>query len=321
MTQHVQDSSEDDSLAEISQAQHALKPLAALLRHINEAVVAVIHSSVRGSKRHNTPRPMEMATLLLGHNYEHVSHRSSPPGEPEIKPPPGNNAVQAADDPVFPDQRARLFAQLGIRSVEANASVEDIEMLIASLSHIEVKKRIDAAHTIADLYEKLPPEKQMHARINLILMTWRDANMYARIAAIKALGMTKAIDVAEALQVALRDEEQDVRAAAARALGGIRGKTPVIALVAVAIRKDEHWSVRAAAIRAMGESGERVFLNAVNLALEDADDSIRIAAIHALAQLEGLQAAPRLALIAQRDRQLHIKHAAILELENLSAES
>ena len=124
-------------------------------------------------------------------------------------------------------------------------------------------------------------------------------------------------DVSEALQVALRDEEQIVRAAAARALGEIPGKTAVIALVAVTLHKNEHWSVRAAAIRAMGTSGERTFLNTITLALEDEDDSVRIAAIQALVQLEGIQAAPRLALIAQRDQQPHIKHAAILALENL----
>jgi HEAT repeat protein len=253
-------------------------------------------------------------------NFEDVSFHSLLSEEPETRPPGNNNAVRADDDPDFPDQRAKLFAQLGIRSEKADTSVKDIERLIASLSHIEVKKRIDAAHMIVGLYEKLPAEKQMHARINLILMIWRDANTYARIAAIKALGRTGAPDVAVALQVALRDEEQDVRAAAARALGGIRGKTPLIALIAVAKRKDEHWSVRAAAIRAMGDSGEHVFLNAVNLALDDADDSVRIAAIHALAQLDGLQAAPRLALIVQRDRKTHIKEAAILELENLTTD-
>lgn len=221
-------------------------------------------------------------------------------------------------DTSFPDQRAKLFARLGIKSEEIDASLDDIEKLIASLSHREEKKRINAAHAIADLYEQLSPEKQMHARINLILMTWRDANAYARIAAIKALGRTKMPDVSEALQVALRDEERDVRAAAARALGEIRGKTPVIALVCAARRENEHWSVRAAAIRAMSASGERAVLTTITLALEDENDAVRIAAIHALAQLEGIQAAPRLALIAQRDSQPHVKHAAILALEDLN---
>ncbi len=172
---------------------------------------------------------------------------------------------------------------------------------------------------IAALYDKLSSKEQMHARINLILMTWRDADAYARIAAIKALGRIAAPDVAEALQIALRDEEKDVRAAAARALSGIRGKMPISALVAVAMRKEEHWSVRAAAIRAMGASGEPVYLNAVNLTLDDEDDSVRIAAMHALVQLKGLDAAPRLILIAQRDKKMHIKQAAILELKNLTA--
>jgi HEAT repeat protein len=306
LTQHVQESSERVSSAEISQHQWCQKRLSVLLHHVFAAVKS---SSSRWSKEQATPAPMTMPDLLAGRFLVDVSQYSSLPDDNKAEP-------SSIEDTSLADQRAKLFAQLGIRSEKANAPGE-IEKLIATLSHIDVKERIDAAHTIANLYVNLSAEKQMHARINLILMTWRDVDAYARIAAIKALGSTKAPDVSEALQVALRDEEREVRAAAARALGGIRGKAAVVALVAAAIREDEHWSVRAAAIRAMGESGERTFLNTINLALDNEDDSMRIAAIFALAQLEGRQAVPRLALIAQRDKQPHVRHAAILELEDL----
>lgn len=265
------------------------------------------------------PYSMEMPDLLVPQYLRDVLYHSSLPEESEIK---SQTPVQAVDDSVFPDPRARLFAQLGIRDEEKNVEVEveKAERIIASLSHIEVKERIEAAHILAVLYERLSLEKKMHARINLILMTWRDVNAYARIAAIKTLGRTEMPDVAEALQIALRDEERDVRAAAARALGSIKGENPSIALIAAATRENEHWSVRAAAIRAMGNRGNRVFLNTINLALDDKDDSVRIAAIHALAQLEGLKAVPRLVLIAQRDRQLYVRDAAILEVENLGTD-
>lgn len=215
------------------------------------------------------------------------------------------------------DQKARLFAELGIRTEKTTASPDNIDRFIANLSHMEASQRIDAAHTISDLYEKLPEEKQMHARINLILMTWRDEDPYARIAAIKALGKTGKQDVTEALRVALRDEEHIVRAAAARALGDIPDKAATAALVAAATRPDEHWSVQAAAIHAMGASGDRTFLNTVNYALANDDPSIRIAAIYALTKLKGWEAAPRLTIIAQRDKQPHVRHAAILALQSL----
>ncbi len=314
LTQHVQDSSKSISPTEISRPQWYQKHQSMLLYRIHEVVASVRHLSSRWSKQQNTPQLTAMSDLLAGRFLVDVSRHSLLETKPSLD---DNQTEQPLEGTSFPDQRARLFAQLGIRSEKTTLLQEDSEMLIASLSHIEVKKRIDAAHTIADLYRKLSPEKQMHARINLILMTWRDADAYARIAAIKALGRTETADVSEALQVALRDEERHVRAAAARALGSIPGKTAVVALVSAAIRENEHWSVRAAAIRAMGESGQRTFLNTVNLALDNEDDSVRIAAIHALAQLEDIQAAPRLALIAQCDRQPHVKHAAILELENL----
>jgi HEAT repeat protein len=314
LTQHVQDSSESISPADISQPQWYQKHLSTLLQHI---FASVKQSPSWRSKQQNTPRPMTMPDLLAGRFLMDISRHSSL----EAKPLPIDNGVEhPVENTASLGQRAELFAQLGIRSEKTNAA-RDIEKLIATLSHIEVKERIDAAHTIADLYEQLSPEKQMHARINLILMTWRDADMYARIAAIKALGRTKTPDVSEALQVALRDEAQEVRAAAARALGDIRGKVAVVALVSAAIRENEHWSVRAAAIRAMGASGERTFLNTINLALDNEDASIRIAAIYALAQLEGMQAVPRLALIAQRDKQPHVRHAALLELEDLRADA
>ena len=316
ITQHVQDSFENVSPAELSPTQRRKKPLAFLLQRISNLFVAGKDPASQGNQQQNTPRPMTMSGLLSGRYHKDISQHSS--STEETKSSPENDKEdQPVDDPTSLDQRARLFAQLGIREEDTNALPEDIERLIASLSHIDVKKRIEATHAIADLYAKLPPEKQMHARINLILMTWRDVDTYARIAAIKALGRTRMPDVSEALQVALRDEEQDVRAAAARALGSIPGKTPIVLLVAAVIRENEHWSVRAAAVRAMGDSGERAFLNTINLALDDEDDSVRIAAIHALAQLEGLNAAAHLSLIAQRDRQPHVKHAAILELENI----
>ncbi len=308
LTQHVQDSSERISPAEVPQPQWYQKHLSTLLHHV---FASVKQSPPWWSKQGNTPPPMTMPDLLAGRFLLDISQHSALLT--------ADNAQPAVGDISLSEQRAELFAQLGIRSEKPDPS-GDIEKLIATLSHIEARERIDAAHTIADLYAQVSPEKQMHARINLILMTWRDVDAYARIAAIRALGRTKTPDVSEALQVALRDEVQEVRAAAARALGRIRGKTAVVALVTAAICENEHWSVRAAALRAMGDSGERTFLNTVNLALDNEDDSIRIAALHALAQLEGMQAAPRLILIAQRDKQPHVRHAAILELEDLRAD-
>jgi HEAT repeats/HEAT repeat len=321
ITQHVQDSFESVSPTELSPTQRCKKPLAFLLQRISNLFVADKDPLPQESQQPNIPRPMTMSGLLAGRYHKDISQHSSSADEAGTKSSPENDKEdQRVDDPLFPDLRARLFAQLGIREEDTKALPEDIERIIASLSHIDVEKRIEATHALADLYAKLPAEKQMHARINLILMTWRDVDTYARIAAVKALGRTRMPDVSEALQVALRDEEQDVRAAAARALGNIPGKTPIVLLVAAVIREDEHWSVRAAAVRAMGDSGERAFLNTINLALDDEDDSVRIAAIHALAQLEGLNAAAHLSLIAQRDRQPHVKHAAILELEDMGTD-
>jgi hypothetical protein len=318
MTQHVQDNVEIGSATELSSAQRRMNPLAFLLRRISNLFVTVKDSSQWG-QQHNVPQPMTMPGLLSGRYHKAISQHSFVADEAQVKPLSEHDKEEhSVEDPAVHNQRAQLFARLGIREEDIDALPEDIEEIIASLSHIDVKKRIEAAHAIANLYEKLPPEKQMHARVNLILMTWRDENTYARIAAIKALEKTRMPDVSEALQVSLRDEEQDVRAAAARALGDIPGKTPIVLLVAAVIRENEHWSVRAAAVRTMGRSGERAFLNTVNLALDDEDDAVRISAIHALAQLEGLNAAAHLALIAQRDRQPHVKRAAILALENLS---
>lgn len=317
LTQHVQENLENNS--QIQRFSHKHLP-AAFLRFINATFASVASVSARQGKQQNTPQLTAMSDLLTGRFRMDVSQHSLAQGEPETKPAPGDNqGDQPIEESMFPNQRARLFARLGIKGEQITALPEDIELLIASLSHIEERKRIESAYAIADLYEKLPPAKQMHARINLILMTWRDANTYARIAAIKALARTGTSDVSEALQIALRDEEQDVRAAAARALGEIHGNVPVVALIFAAMRENEHWSVRAAAVHAMGSSGDHAFLSTINRALDDEDDSVRIAAIQALAQLEGIQAAPRLALIARQDKQPHVKHAAILELEDLSA--
>jgi hypothetical protein len=319
--QHVQKSSESISPSEISPTPWGQKPLSRLRNYI-KAIASAVHATSAQNTQQSPPPCTEMSELLAGRFFVEVSRYTPLQDAVKAKPSSHNTYEKPSVETPSPlEQRAKLFAQLGIRGEKTHASPEEIDMWIATLSHIETNKRIEAAHTISDLYEELSPEKQMHARINLILMVWRDEDAYARIAAIKTLGRTGMSDVAEALHVALRDEEQIVRAAAARALGGIPGNAAMIALIAAAMRANEHWSVRAAALRAMGTSGERSFLNTIYLSLEDEDDSVRIAAIQALAHLEGLQAAPRLALIAQRDRQPHVKHAAILAIENLATGS
>ena len=216
-----------------------------------------------------------------------------------------------------PSSRSRLFARLGVRDRSRSfASSKDIDLLIASLCHLEVEKRIDTAYVVADMYEKVEEKQQMRARINLILMVWRDAEPYARIAAIKALSTIGTSDITEAIEIALRDDEKDVRAAAARALGKIGGQTSIVDLVSAS--RDEHWSVRASSLQAMGELKERAFLNTINAALDDEDPSVRIEALRALARIEGLQAAPHLVMIAQRDKQQQVRYAAIVELEMLT---
>jgi hypothetical protein len=84
-------------------------------------------------------------------------------------------------------------------------------------------------------------------------------------------------------EVMINDEEEDVRAAAATALGDIRNQTAVYALIK-AMQDDDIW-VRESVVEALGKIGGKRVVAPLEEALEDEDEDVRKAAADALDNL------------------------------------
>jgi bilin biosynthesis protein len=87
-------------------------------------------------------------------------------------------------------------------------------------------------------------------------------------------------DSIPALREALKDQNKDVRCAAAKALAKLG--EPAIPALREALKDKEDWRVRRAAAEALGNLGDRESIPALREALKDKDSGIRCAAAEAL---------------------------------------
>ena len=133
---------------------------------------------------------------------------------------------------------------------------------------------------------------------------------HVRKHAIDALGRIGDAQAVKSLIATLADENSDVRAAAARALGQIR--TPAVEhLITALTASNEH--VREAAADALGQIGDARAIGPLSARLEDGNWDVRAASARALGQI--CDARPVGALIAalnQQDRKLCVAAADAL---------
>ena len=112
------------------------------------------------------------------------------------------------------------------------------------------------------------------------------------------------------LLAALRDTDEDIRGAAADALGRLGDRRAADALIKCLT--DEDYYVRAATAEALGELGDKRALEALAKALKDDDDHVVKKFIHALAEIGDERALTAAAVAARRvvdpdsETQLHI---------------
>jgi hypothetical protein len=137
-----------------------------------------------------------------------------------------------------------------------------------------------------------------------------------RVAALRRLEELGGCASPEPLLLALRDEHQAVRAAAAQALGACGDRVLVAALIPAL--HDPAWHVRASAVEALGKQGAQVPPEPLVEALRDEDEEVRAMAAWALGAMgERAPVAPLLA--ALRDPCWSVREAAALALGKLGA--
>jgi len=112
-----------------------------------------------------------------------------------------------------------------------------------------------------------------------------DEDWEVRADAAEALGEIKRPEAIRLLSFALNDEDEDVRESVVYALANIGGDEAVQAIT-VALRDVESW-VRESAVEALGEIGGENAVNALATALQDDDPSVREMTVEALGEIGG----------------------------------
>ncbi len=119
-----------------------------------------------------------------------------------------------------------------------------------------------------------------------------------------------------ALIRALRDDNRDVRLAAAMALGELRDRRAFEPLIV--ILKDEDWAMRHGAARALGNLGDPGAVELLIATLKDKDENVRGAAAYALGELGDARAVEPL-IAALKDEGGGVRYDAAEALGKLGA--
>jgi len=138
-----------------------------------------------------------------------------------------------------------------------------------------------------------------------------DENWDVRAAAARALGQI-GIPAVERLITALTASNEYVRGAVAQALGQIGDVRAVEPLIATL--DDENWDVRAAAVGALGQIGDPRAVESLIAALKQRDRNVRGAVAKALGQIGDVRAVePLISDLNHRDRDVRAAAAEALD--------
>jgi len=148
-----------------------------------------------------------------------------------------------------------------------------------------------------------------------------DKNKKVREGAAEILGTIGYEGATPFLIEALNDEEENVRAVAARALGERKDKAAITALVGRLRDKSEGKVAKAAAARALGEMQDRSAVPALIEALKDENETVRTNACTALGKIRDESAVPELIERLLKDRNAKVREEAARALGEIKDKS
>jgi HEAT repeat protein len=196
-----------------------------------------------------------------------------------------------------------------------------VSVLAAALKDPHAGTRAAAAQTLG----LLGADAELALPNLLAALQNKELDSFTRIYAAQAIsrldvGGLKAIP---ALVAVLTDKDQDLRKAAAEAIGryGTIAQPAAVDLGKALVNKDNDVEVRRAAVVALGKMGAEAkdaWPN-VHLAFKDADSSVRYQAVRVAGNLakDNLKIVPVLADVCEKDTNLETRMAAIEELAQL----
>jgi HEAT repeat protein len=130
--------------------------------------------------------------------------------------------------------------------------------------------------------------------IPVFITALKNSNENVRLAAASALGETREKEAVPALVIALKDSEADVRWNAAIALFSIKGKETVPILITVLKDSNENEDVRSDIAVHLGKIQDRKAVPALIAALKDSNEKVRSNAASALGHIQDKEAVPAL---------------------------
>jgi HEAT repeat protein len=139
-----------------------------------------------------------------------------------------------------------------------------------------------------------------------------EPTMHVRVAMVRCLGQLPTPKAIDALSVALRDAEAEVRAEACRSLTQIDSSRAMV-LLAEVVAQERDVDARLAAVRGLGKFRDPRAVHALGAALEDRDPAVQYVAMQSLERATGRKLGPDVRLwkeltedpstvLAERDR-------------------
>jgi HEAT repeat protein len=215
------------------------------------------------------------------------------------------------------DEKVRAFAavklgELGYRKPASQWMPEVHEALVAALSDEVVEVRQAAAQALGELGHLLPTSRP---RLEKVL---EDPSPEVRAAGATALGKLKAKESLWALVRLTRDPQPTVRARAIDALGNL-GEKEVATLLARHLEDKDH-SVRESTARALGKIKEPATVAALLAAFEDEDERVRWYAAASLGEIGEKGAVLGLTRVLKEDASPGVRQAACAALGKIKDE-
>lgn len=147
------------------------------------------------------------------------------------------------------------------------------------------ERREQIREMIADK-RKLPPAERTASAQQLAVQMQNEIDPLLRAEIVRALGELNAGPSAEALRLAMKDSEASVRVAACKAWQSVGGPEAVSALSEI-IASDTDDDVRLAATRALGQFKDPLAVQALAVALDDANPALQHRAMESLKECSG----------------------------------
>jgi hypothetical protein len=206
------------------------------------------------------------------------------------------------------DLLSRMLAPLGLQPPDTTLHAElQPDARLVALKSLQWTERVVALQALRT--------RAGHVPVRLVLEALHDENEHVRAAAARVLEKAHEQEVSQQLFSALHDTSWSVRAAAAQTLGRLGSRAAIKPLIELT-GNDEDEAVRAAATEALGHMKDAVPLQPLLMALRDRKWLVREAAISAL--VNSGQHVPREVLLAAcQDADISVREVALTALQRL----